>query len=127
MILGELSSFEFDCGLSVLDIFDPEISSPLGGGGVVVVVVVVVVVMFSPVNINLVVSKSTVIGLIMSSFTKSKLGIASDFRLCLSMFSPNPISSISKVSSYRTMDRFFCNFDFLLFVVSERLGSKSMN
>ena len=90
MILGDFSSFEFDCGLSVLDIFDPTITFPSGG-------VVVVVVMFSPVNINLVVSKSTVIGLIMSSFTKSKLGIASDFRLFLSMFSTNPISSISKV------------------------------
>ena len=92
MILGDFSSFEFDCGLSVLDIFDPTVTFPSGG-----VVVVVVVVMFSPVNINLVVSKSTVIGLIMSSFTKSKLGIASDFRLFLSMFSTNPISSISKV------------------------------
>ena len=89
MILGDFSSFEFDCGLSALDIFDPTITFPSGG--------VVVVVMFSPVNINLVVSKSTVIGLIMSSFTKSKLGIASDFRLFLSMFSTNPISSISKV------------------------------
>ena len=31
------------------------------------------------------------------------------------------------IYSYRTTDRFFCNFDFLLFVVCERLGSKSMN